>query len=470
MVDSSNADMSMIEPNSGTSSRAAPTKRGKGRRRGWLPVVVMLVLVAGGAITFPTWRPYVAYWWESMTEPPATPAVAQRARSLARAAEGSWANISAALPPEQIPDGIQRAIESILAGDQHLSAREFGEAEAAYREGRKLYEFYVADAMNWFREEPSRVAADAAGLEEKLDELEQNLYARLAEASRLAEARRQNVIAARSPDRRAEAARRYQEAVDKQQLLSALQTLTGTHVFGQVARDDIAQQVRAGDLALEASRHDAALRAYALAKQRLERLLAWPSQAEVALRQRATLAHDLDRIRDTLGPLATDLPDLAALLDTASEHFAAMNKALQAGRLEDVADLIASTHSALSDAADLAASGLLVRARRALDNGKRVEAVRALNELAALVPDHQEGDRLLRDILAHRHTNSIGMTLAFIPPGSFTMGSPADERGRDADERLMPVTLDAGFLMGTTEVTQAQWQAVMGRQSEYADW
>ena len=59
-------------------------------------------------------------------------------------------------------------------------------------------------------------------------------------------------------------------------------------------------------------------------------------------------------------------------------------------------------------------------------------------------------------------TNSVGMKFAFIPPGTFTMGSPKDERGRDYSERQHKVTLTRGFYMQTTEVTQGQWLAVMG--------
>ncbi|MBM3270725.1 MAG: SUMF1/EgtB/PvdO family nonheme iron enzyme, partial [Candidatus Sericytochromatia bacterium] len=51
---------------------------------------------------------------------------------------------------------------------------------------------------------------------------------------------------------------------------------------------------------------------------------------------------------------------------------------------------------------------------------------------------------------------------ASIPAGSFTMGSPAAEPGRYSDETQHPVKLTRGFYMQTTEVTQAQWQALMG--------
>jgi len=55
------------------------------------------------------------------------------------------------------------------------------------------------------------------------------------------------------------------------------------------------------------------------------------------------------------------------------------------------------------------------------------------------------------------------MTFKLLPAGTFTMGSPSDELGRVSDEGPQhQVTLTKSFYMQTTEVTQAQWQAVMG--------
>ena len=54
------------------------------------------------------------------------------------------------------------------------------------------------------------------------------------------------------------------------------------------------------------------------------------------------------------------------------------------------------------------------------------------------------------------------MTLQFCPPGSFMMGSPAGESNRSYDEDQVQVTISKGFWLGQTEVTQAQWRAVMG--------
>jgi formylglycine-generating enzyme required for sulfatase activity len=54
--------------------------------------------------------------------------------------------------------------------------------------------------------------------------------------------------------------------------------------------------------------------------------------------------------------------------------------------------------------------------------------------------------------------NSIGMTFVYIKPGTFMMGSPASETGRDNDETQHQVTLTRGFYIGETEVTVGQWR------------
>ncbi len=57
----------------------------------------------------------------------------------------------------------------------------------------------------------------------------------------------------------------------------------------------------------------------------------------------------------------------------------------------------------------------------------------------------------------------IGIKLVAIPAGTFMMGSPPDETGRDADEGLQTrVTLTGDFFLGATDVTQGQYEAVMG--------
>ncbi len=55
--------------------------------------------------------------------------------------------------------------------------------------------------------------------------------------------------------------------------------------------------------------------------------------------------------------------------------------------------------------------------------------------------------------------NSIGMELVWIPPGEFAMGS---ENGEADEKPVRKVTIREGFWMGKYEVTQAQWESVMG--------
>ena len=60
-------------------------------------------------------------------------------------------------------------------------------------------------------------------------------------------------------------------------------------------------------------------------------------------------------------------------------------------------------------------------------------------------------------------TNSIGMKMVWIEPGRFMMGSGPDEKGSEEDESPQhKVTLTKGFYIGATEVTQQQWEKLMG--------
>jgi formylglycine-generating enzyme required for sulfatase activity len=65
-------------------------------------------------------------------------------------------------------------------------------------------------------------------------------------------------------------------------------------------------------------------------------------------------------------------------------------------------------------------------------------------------------------ILKFEIGNGINLEMVYIPSGKFTMGSPPEEKGYE-DERpqIKDVNISA-FYMGKYQVTQAQWQAVMG--------
>jgi formylglycine-generating enzyme required for sulfatase activity len=60
------------------------------------------------------------------------------------------------------------------------------------------------------------------------------------------------------------------------------------------------------------------------------------------------------------------------------------------------------------------------------------------------------------------HTSDVGSGDVAIMPGTFLMGSPSTEAGRDETEVQHQVTLSTPYLMSNHEVTQAEWQAVMG--------
>lgn len=55
------------------------------------------------------------------------------------------------------------------------------------------------------------------------------------------------------------------------------------------------------------------------------------------------------------------------------------------------------------------------------------------------------------------------MEMVWCPPGTYTMGTPDDEPDRQSKETLHKVTLTKGFWLGKYEVTQAQWESVMGK-------
>jgi formylglycine-generating enzyme required for sulfatase activity len=60
-------------------------------------------------------------------------------------------------------------------------------------------------------------------------------------------------------------------------------------------------------------------------------------------------------------------------------------------------------------------------------------------------------------------TNSLGMTLALVPAGTFLMGSPESEEGRGENEVQHEVEISRPFYLGIHPVTQAQYRKVIGK-------
>src|SRR3954469_12814810 len=64
---------------------------------------------------------------------------------------------------------------------------------------------------------------------------------------------------------------------------------------------------------------------------------------------------------------------------------------------------------------------------------------------------------------AERDDNVLKMKLCWCPPGRFRMGSPLEEPDREEDKEPVPKTVSHGFWLGKYEVTQQEFQKVMGR-------
>ncbi len=62
--------------------------------------------------------------------------------------------------------------------------------------------------------------------------------------------------------------------------------------------------------------------------------------------------------------------------------------------------------------------------------------------------------------------NGVVSRFRWIPSGSFFMGSPEDEAGRDHSETRHRVSISAGFWLSSVECTQAQWAAIQGTQPD----
>jgi formylglycine-generating enzyme required for sulfatase activity len=85
-----------------------------------------------------------------------------------------------------------------------------------------------------------------------------------------------------------------------------------------------------------------------------------------------------------------------------------------------------------------------------------------IEDLKAIVSEAQKeyGEKLGLEAVI---TNSIGMKLVLIPPGEFMMGSPeSDDEAGDNEKPPHEVKITKPFYLGGHEVTQEQYEKVMG--------
>lgn len=108
----------------------------------------------------------------------------------------------------------------------------------------------------------------------------------------------------------------------------------------------------------------------------------------------------------------------------------------------------------------LAAGGMGIWGLRVL-KGRSVGAESNSPSLGERVPS-AGNERPAGDEKVVALPGGVEMTMIWCPPGSFLMGSPKDETGRGKNETQHRVTLTEGFWLAKYELTQAQWQSVMG--------
>ena len=59
-------------------------------------------------------------------------------------------------------------------------------------------------------------------------------------------------------------------------------------------------------------------------------------------------------------------------------------------------------------------------------------------------------------------SDDVDLDMVWVDPGTFLMGSPRDERGRQDNETQHEVTLTKGYWLGRYQVTQTQYEVIMG--------
>jgi hypothetical protein len=87
------------------------------------------------------------------------------------------------------------------------------------------------------------------------------------------------------------------------------------------------------------------------------------------------------------------------------------------------------------------------------------------SKVVELAPENFEGvlgNGVVGRIVSIPLVGTVAVKMCYVPPGKFTMGSPISETGHCEDENQVPVEISRGFWLAQTEMTQEQWQAVMG--------
>lgn len=195
---------------------------------------------------------------------------------------------------------------------------------------------------------------------------------------------------------------------------------------------------------LRAEAESRATQAEARATQAEERLAAMETQL-------ACTADGTAERRDLADRLAEAQASLAALQESSQTELTQLRAELETARQQTA---MAHTEVEKTDAELVAVRAELKAAREAQT---AVPPVVVAEQVKAPVgPKAGDQKRVMLP-------GGVALELVYCPPGTFVMGSPAEEPGHEADEAAHRVTLTKGFWIGKYEVTQEQWTKVMGR-------
>jgi formylglycine-generating enzyme required for sulfatase activity len=176
----------------------------------------------------------------------------------------------------------------------------------------------------------------------------------------------------------------------------------------------------------------------------------------------------LDGLESTVGRTAV-------LADDTNRHVHAALRLLEEDRLER-SELRQLVHALLEEIHEIKRAG---RRRLAVDPDQDErddrQAVAALLDRSPLTGPvrHLMGEVLDHELAARRQARQVerraglrqvgplDMVFAWVPPGSFHMGSPRDEPGREDDETPHRVRISRGFWLGVYPVTRRQWWGLM---------
>ena len=203
------------------------------------------------------------------------------------------------------------------------------------------------------------------------------------------------------------------------------------------------------------------------------------------IRQYAILKSDYDAFQKVVGTpvqlaeakenikrlenLAEELKQKSATLDAALSTFEKNAKELLAKGDQDAVIKLQKEVLKLKASASPTFSNL-DSAFTTLDKGERPPGIDCLDRgvevntvLAAQIAWAKFLDKKsYSDSVSIAEDGKVKLEMVLIPAGKFVMGSPKSEKGRNDDETQHEVTLTKPFYIGKYEVTQEQWEAVMG--------